>query len=298
MKLKTLLLVMVISATTLSAQTINLKIVNAQTQEAISYAAVFSKDNKEGSYADEKGEFSFEFSQTIDSILFSAVGFSIVKMELKQALGTKTVALTPSVVNLPDVIITSKEAKVVEQNLGYLKKNGDKMFFATNQHNRIALLIKNPIEQNAWVTKLQFQFSGWGDDVVKTFRLKLRVYANEEGKPGSDLWSHDGWLDLDSQQNKLEYSMSSRILLLPAEGVFIGFDFLGYVDKEGEYHSFVKGQLAQKKKIFPNVMSPKVKVLKDEKGMIVFQANGLGAWQRSSVEKFGVPMFGIVASFK
>jgi hypothetical protein len=86
--------------------------------------------------------------------------------------------------------------------------------------------------------------------------------------------------------------------LLPAEGVFIGFDFLGYVDKEGEYHSFVKGQLAQKKKIFPNVMSPKVKVLKDEKGMIVFQANGLGAWQRSSVEKFGVPMFGIVASFK
>ncbi|HOY15667.1 MAG TPA: hypothetical protein PLC89_00175 [Haliscomenobacter sp.] len=39
-------------------------------------------------------------------------------------------------------------------------------------------------------------------------------------------------------------------------------------------------------------------VLKDEKGMIVFQANGLGAWQRSSVEQFGVPMFGIVVAYK
>ena len=82
MKLKTLLSVMVISATTLNPQTINLKIVNAQTQEAIPYAAVFSKDNKEGSYADEKGVFSFEFSATIDTILLSAIGFQTLKMAL------------------------------------------------------------------------------------------------------------------------------------------------------------------------------------------------------------------------
>lgn len=298
MKLRTLLSLMVISVTTFSAQTINLKIVNAQTQEAIPYAAVFSKDNKEGSYADEKGEISFEFSQTVDTVLFSAVGFSLEKMSLQQTLGSKIVALTPSVVNLPDVTVSSKGAKVVERNLGYFKKKGNKMSFATNQHNRIALLIKNPIEQNTWVSKLQFQFSGWGDDVVKTYRLKLRIYANQEGKPGLDLWSHDGWLDLGSQQNKLEYVIASRVLHLPAEGLFIGFDFLGYVDKNGGYHPFVKGQLTPTKTIYPKVMSPIMSVLKDEKGMIVFQANGLGAWQRSTVEQFGVPMFGIVVAYK
>jgi len=52
------------------------------------------------------------------------------------------------------------------------------------------------------------------------------------------------------------------------------------------------------KTIYPKVMSPIMSVLKDEKGMIVFQANGLGAWQRSSVEQFGVPMFGIVVAYK
>jgi hypothetical protein len=299
MKYCTLLFVVLICNGTLGAQTLNLKIVNAQTQEAIPYAAVFSKDNKEGSYADEQGRFSFEFGAGVDTILFSAVGFSLEKMSLKQALGSKILALTPIVVNLPDVTVTSKDAKIGARNLGYFKKKGNKMFFSTNQHNRIALLIKNPLEQNAWVSKLQFQFSGWGDDVVKIYRLKLRIYANNEGTPGSDLWSHEGWLDLDSQQNKLEHAIPSRTLPLPAEGVFIGFDFLGYVDKKGTYHPFVKGQLMkQKSSSYPNVMAPKMRVLKDEKGMIVFNANGLGAWQRSSVEQFGAPMFGIVASFK
>lgn len=299
MKYCTLLFAVLICNGTLGAQTLNLKIVNAQTQEAIPYAAVFSKDNKEGSYADEKGSFAFEFSMSVDTILFSAVGFSIGKMSLKQALGSKILALIPIMVNLPDVTVTSKEAKIGERNLGYFKKNGNKMSFSSNQHNRIALLIKNPLEQNAWVSKLRFQFSGWGDDVVKIYRLKLRIYANNEGVPGSDLWSHEGWLDLDSQQKKLEFAISSRSFFLPPKGVFIGFDFLGYVDKTGTYHPFVKGQLMkQKSSSYPNVMAPKMSVLKDEKGMIVFNANGLGAWQRSAVEQFGAPMFGIVASFK
>ena len=299
MKIRTLLFAVLICNCTLDAQTLNLKIVNAQTQEAIPYVAVFSKDNKEGSYADEQGRFVFEFSPGVDTILFSAVGFSLEKMSLNQALGSKILALTPIVVNLPDVTVTSKEAKVGERNLGYFKKNGNKMFFSSNQQNRIALLIKNPLEQNVWISKLQFQFSGWGDDIVKIYRLKLRTYANNEGAPGSDLWSNEGWLDLDSQKNKLEYAIPSRTLPLPAEGVFIGFDFLGYVDKKGTYHPFVKGQLMkQKSSSYPNVMAPKMSVLKDEKGMIVFNANGLGAWQRSSVEQFGAPMFGIVASFK
>jgi hypothetical protein len=290
---------MVISIITLNAQTINLKIVNAQTQEAIPYAAVFSKDNKEGSYADEKGNFAFEFSQTVDTVLFSAVGFSLGKMSLKKALGSKMVMLIPSVVNLPDVTVSSKGAKIVARSLGYFKKKGNKMGMSTNQHNRIALLITNPIEQNAWISKLQFQFLGWEDKIVKIYRIKLRVYANKEGMPGLDLWSHAGWLDLSAGQSKLEYSIPERILSLPPEGVFVGFDFLGYIDKDEAYHPFVKGQLMKRKgSTFSNVMAPKIKVLKDEKGMIVFQANGLGAWQKSSVEQFGAPMFGIVASFK
>jgi hypothetical protein len=124
MKYCTLLFAVLICNGTLGAQTLNLKIVNAQTQEAIPYVAVFSKDNKEGSYADENGAFSFEFSASVDTIMFSAVGFSLEKMSLKQALGSKILALTPIVVNLPDVTVPSKDAKIGARNLGYFKKMG------------------------------------------------------------------------------------------------------------------------------------------------------------------------------
>lgn len=302
MKLRTLLSVMVISITALSAQTINLKIVNAQTQEAIPYAAVFSKDNKEGSYADEKGNLSFEFSQTVDTLLFSAVGFSLEKMALKDALKIKTKALRSSVVSLPDVTISSKGIKKYEKNFGYFKRfRGIPTFGVhTNINNRFALLIDNPTEQEGWVTKVRVRFDLSFTKTANFYRIQLRVYANINGKPGTDLLTAFKAMDIKSSQQSLEQEIPEGTLPFTSEGVFVGYDVLGYEDTQGVFHPFKRGQKVPigKKMEFDDFLCPGVAVDKKQKSVEVFEANGLGSWGKSHIVKFGAPMFGLVASFK
>lgn len=302
MRLSTLLSVLVISVITLNAQTINLKIVNAQTQEAIPYAAVFSKDNKEGSYADEKGRLSFEFSPTVDTILCSAVGFGLEKMTLEQALRSKSLALHPTVMNLPDVTIFSKSQKEVETNLGYFKRFRGLPTFAvhTNINNRFALLIKNPLEKPGWVTKLRVRFDVEPSKIAAFYRIQLRVYANDGGKPGKDLLSVIQPVDIETNQQSLTQGIPYRQLLLPVEGLFLGYDVLGYTDKQGAFHPFKRGQKVpiRKKMEWEDLLCPGVAVDKKQKSVEVFEANGLGSWYKSHIVQFGAPMFGLVASFK
>lgn len=302
MKIRTLLFAVLICNCTLDAQTLNLKIVNAQTQEAIPYVAIFSKDNKEGSYADEQGRFVFEFSPGVDTILFSAVGFSLEKMSLNQALGSKILALTPIVVNLPDVTILSKSQKEVETNLGYFKRFRGLPTFAvhTNINNRFALLIKNPLEKPGWVNKLRVRFDVEPSKIAAFYRIQLRVYANDAGKPGKDLLSVIQPVDIETNQQSLTQEISSRHLLFPVEGVFLGYDVLGYADKQGAFHLFKRGQKVPigKKMEWDDFLCPGVAVDKKQKVVEVFEANGLGPWYKSFIVQFGAPMFGIVASFK
>ena len=302
MKLSTLLSVMVISIATLNAQTINLKIVNAQTQEAIPYAAVFSKDNKEGSYADEKGNLSFEFSQTVDTVQFSAVGFGLEKMALKDALKIKTKALQSLVISLPDVIISSKGLKKYEKNFGYYKRfRGIPAFGVhTNINNRFALLIDNPTEQEGWVTKVRVRFDLSFTKAANFYRIQLRVYANINGKPGTDLLTTFKAMDIKSSQQSLEQEIPEGTLPFTSKGVFIGYDVLGYEDAKGMFHPFKRGQKVPigKKMEWDDFLCPGVAVDKKQKAVEVFEANGLGPWYKSHIVKFGAPMFGLVASFK
>lgn len=301
MKFKTLLLAMVISVITLNAQTINLKIVNAQTQEAIPYAAVFSKDNKEGSYADEQGNLSFEFSPTVDTVLFSAVGFSLGKMSLKQALGSKMVMLTPSVVNLPDVTVSSRGAKIVAKEFGYFKRfrGFPTASSMTNVCNRFALLIHNSATKLGWITSVRIRFQASPSKIASSYRILLRVYQNNEGRPGEDILESITPVDIRNNQQSLILAIPWGEAPFPMEGVFVGYDVLGYSDSKGTFHRFKTGQKAPSKdKDWPDFLSPSIAVWQKEKTEMIYEANGLGKWSRSHMTRYGIPMFGIVASFK
>lgn len=301
MKLKTLLLGMLISFT-LGAQPLTLKIVNAQTQEAIPYAAVFSKDNKEGSYADEKGVFSFEFSATIDTILLSTIGFQTLKMALQDLREETRIALLPIKLDLPVVTITDAEFRREDIALGYFKRfrGIPTATVSTNFSNRFAMLIKNSIEEKAWITKLRIRFSVNQSSVASYYRIRVRIYANNEGKPGEDILTSAQPIDIRGNQQSLEYAIPYGSIAFPSEGIFIGYDVLGYKDETGNFHVFKSGQKIPKKKSeWSDFLCPSIAVWQKAKEKEVFEANGLGGWRKSPMLfRLGAPMFGIVVSFK
>lgn len=302
MRLKTLLLSMVIAVTALGAQSLSIKIVNAQTQEAIPYTAVFSKDNKEGSYADEKGVFSFEFSATIDTILLSTIGFQTLKMALHDLREETRIALLPIKLDLPIVTITDAKFRREDIALGYFKRfrGIPTATVSTNSSNRFAMLVKNSVEEKAWITKLRIRFSVNQSFVASYYRIRLRIYANNEGKPGKDFLTSAQPIDIRENQQSLEYAIPYGSIAFPSEGVFIGYDVLGYKDETGNFHVFKSGQKVPKKKSeWSDFLCPSIAVWQKTEEKEVFEANGLGGWRKSSLLfRLGAPMFGIVVSFK
>jgi hypothetical protein len=302
MKYCTLLFAVLICNGTLGAQTLNLKIVNAQTQEAIPYVAVFSKDNKEGSYADEQGNFAFEFGKGIDTILISTIGFQTQKMALQSLYQARKLELPPIKLDLPVVTITDAKSKRADVALGYFKRfRGIPTSSAsTNANNRFAILIKSSIEQKAWITKLRIRFSVNQSSVASYYRIRLRIYSNNEGKPGKDILTSAPPIDIRDTQQSLEYAIPYGSIEFPPEGVFIGYDVLGYKDETGSFHVFKSGQnVPRKKSEWSDFLCPSIAVWQKAKEKEVFEANGIGAWRKSPMLfRLGAPMFGIVASFK
>lgn len=281
------------------SQTIKLQIVNSQTGEPIAHVAVFSKDNKEGTYADEKGNVQFEFSSSKDTILFSAIGFELLYVSLKKALQSNRMSLNPITLNLPDVTISSKQTKIEEKGLGFFRRFRGLPGFAvySNMNNRYALLINNPNEQTGWINKIRIRFAVSSSKIADTYRIQLRIYKNENGKPGEDLFTLP-FVNINTSQQSLEQEIPDRQLLFPKEGVFIGYDALGYTDQKGTYHSFKRGQKVPigKKGEWDDFLAPGVAIDKKHKQVEVFEANGLGAWYKSFMVRWGAPMFGLVVS--
>lgn len=302
MKYCTLLFAVLICNGALGAQSLTLKIVNAHTKEAIPYAAVFSKDNKEGSYADENGAFSFEFSASVDTIMFSAVGFQTQRVALQGVNNDRKVELQPIKFDLQVVTITDTKSKKENVALGYFKRfrGIPTSSAATNGNNRFALLIQNTIERRAWITKLRIRFNVNQSSVATRYRVRLRIYSNKEGKPSEDMLVLEKPIDIRDNQQSLEYDITYGSIAFPPEGVFIGYDVLGYTDKTGNFHVFKSGQNGQKKKSgWSDFLCPEIAVWPNAKEKEVFEANGLGPWRKSPMLfRLGAPMFGIVASFK
>lgn len=281
------------------AQLLKIQIVNSQNKEPIAHVAVFSKDNKEGTYADEKGNVQFEFNPSTDTILFSAIGFELLRLSLKQAQQNNNVALNPVVLNLPDVTISSNQAKIEEKSFGFFKRFRGLPGFAvySNMNNPYALLVNNPNEQTGWINKIRIRFAVSSSKIADTYRIQLRIYKNENGKPGEDLFTLP-FVNINPSQQSLEQEIPERQLLFPKEGVFIGYDALGYTDQKGTYHSFKRGQKVPigKKGEWSDYLAPGVAIDKKHKQVEVFEANGLGAWYKSFMVRWGVPMFGVVVS--
>lgn len=301
MKYCILLFAVLICNGTLGAQTLNLKIVNAQTQEAIPYVAIFSKDNKEGSYADEQGVFAFKFSANVDSILISTIGFQTQKMALQSLYQARKLELQPIKLDLPVVTITDAKSKKENVALGYFKRfRGIPTFsVSTNFNNRFAMLIKNSIEERAWITKLRIRFSVNQSSVASYYRIRLRIYANNEGEPGKDILALAQPIDIRDNQQSLEYAIPYGSIAFPPEGVFIGYDVLGYKDETRSFHMFKSGQnVPRKKSEWYDFLCPSIAVWQKANEKQVFEANGLGSWRKSPLLfGFGAPMFGIVVSY-
>ena len=131
--IKTLLTIttIVLCCTVFSQESVTItgKIVDVETNEALSFATINIKNSPKGVVANEEGEFEFTFSSEYlkDTIVFSYAGYQ-TEEALAQAIYTRetTIQLVKKSVMLAEVVVTNKELtawQIIELALLNIKEN-------------------------------------------------------------------------------------------------------------------------------------------------------------------------------
>jgi hypothetical protein len=200
-------------------------VLDYKTRKAIPYVSVFLLPARTGTYANESGEVVLQPDVTVDSLVFSCVGYTIKRLKLTEIKDTY-VYLEPVETSLPDVMVQRK------------KITGTQVFGFTQARQVVQWASSGAGE--AFVQKIAFTDDG------KTYKLKsvrigmsrfdttvptvLRIYdTTAAGLPGNDLLTRQVIVrkaDFKKSKRYIEVDISTLNIYIRQRNCFVGIEWL------------------------------------------------------------------------
>jgi hypothetical protein len=212
-------------------------VIDAETKLPLNNVNVITKARDVGTFSKSEGKFQI-FSEQSDTLIFTQIGY--VSREIQVNNIKDTIFLSPSYYQLADVqILSGKKRKKIK--LGDSTPNKKKLMVGSLQY---AHFVDNPFNETGTITQISIP-------VVQTtyerkFRqniavIRPRVYQKNQfsGLPAQDLLRNELIYHLKPNQSHLKVNLRDESIPFLKEGVFVGFDILGYLDENGElinYH--------------------------------------------------------------
>ncbi|HEY9046081.1 MAG TPA: carboxypeptidase-like regulatory domain-containing protein [Ohtaekwangia sp.] len=212
------------------SQTITIKktIVSANDHQPIKLASIAIRNTSNGTYTDLSGSFTINCLQS-DSLAISAIGYK--KAIYSCLYMTDSIFLEEDAIQLPEVMVSSKEQKTHAINLGLYREKRSGAYAGVNA---AALYIANSEQRHGNISKVYFMLSKvkWIYDQKPQFhkllvRLKLYEHTNHNG-PGKEILAHNVVQEVPEKRAEITFDIDSLNIPLPPDGIFIALEFLGY----------------------------------------------------------------------
>jgi hypothetical protein len=192
------------------------------------------KENKilNGFYCNEKGVVNFENSIDYEKIEFSCIGYE-TKSIVNFSKIKDTVFLIQKSIVLNEVKIIKRNNILTELGFCNLKK---KLNLSSHKGSEIVVFIYNNFKKAKEINSILFKIRR--HEKYKTaVRIHLYKKAYDRIYPGAEIFTEDIIQFLDGKLKGLvEVNVSKYRLELPFDGVFVGIEWLGIVDKNtGEF---------------------------------------------------------------
>lgn len=210
------------------------RVINHQ-QEAVAYATIRLGNTASGTHADAEGNFRLKAKPT-DTLYISAVGYR--PLEVILPLRNPDIRLAEAISPLPEATVRAKRKKADALNLGNFKNRQDGQFTG---YKEAILFIENPKRVPARIKQALLMTSRirFGRNFEKRLKNKkvlfqLHLYARNplDGSPAQDLISSEIIGNFEPGKRRLRFSLEEYTYFLPAEGAFLGIEFLGFYQED------------------------------------------------------------------
>lgn len=222
------------------------KVLEAQTQEPISYATI-SFGNGQGFFADDDGLFIFnkKLYPDIDSLFISALGYK--ELAISTVDLPKTLFLETHADELDEVILNVKVDRKfnVETLKPFLDDDYYKCWLPTIE-SEIAVFFSNNDDNLKKITNIYFPITLESKDWDKRNKknadknpfstlFKVKFYKNEDGFPGKVLtYDNIVFRATEKMGDVFNLDVSEHEIYIPENGFFVSIQVLGYTDNNGK----------------------------------------------------------------
>lgn len=218
------------------------KLIDNSNNTVIPYVVIINIENQSGTYSDSLGNFNLTLNNNkLNQIQFSRVGYlsKIINFSYSSSKDT-IITLEPNPIQLGEIKVTSKKQTFKKSSIGYFKKiRGLYTYdFNPNRATRVATFIntENILNEDSKIKTLQYRLSSKKSEIATSYRIRLRIMEDFNGKPNIDLLKDDIIIDISTEKDFLEFDIEYLNLKIPVKGFWLGFDVIGYTDKKDSFN--------------------------------------------------------------
>jgi len=204
----------------------------------VPYVNIWVENENIGGTSETDGTFKIQAASD-KIVFFSALGFETLKSKIPEE---GKIVLQQLAYHLDEVVI-SKPKKTIKMEIGDAKKE---RFLSEWAHYPYVYAKFFPYQSNYDETKFIKEISVFTYSQIEGASFKLRIYSvAENGFPKEDLIHESIIVKVKKGKKKTCVDLSSYHLILPKEGVFIGFEQL--IIEENKYEYVYKDRKTNKK---------------------------------------------------
>ena len=197
-----------------------------QNKEPIEYASIVFKNKRNGTYSNEKGEFTLKYSNQKDSVAVFALGYILYKSTIQEILEDNgLIILQPRTLEVNETTVSPKEYQSKTRELGFfgLKRNYSYVEFPGGQ---IAVKIENEgMPTGSIIKQVKFQVKKVGN-CHSPLRIRILDVNLETGEPGTDLITDNVVVGADELKRNNRIDISSYRVAMPRGGIFVCIEWL------------------------------------------------------------------------
>jgi hypothetical protein len=196
------------------------------TKEPIPYVNIWVEGEDVGTTADENGNFELNDTKQGTNLVFSAVGYGTISIELTEI--NETILLKPQTIQLEEVVINSKKRTGKNKRIvNGFKKVDQEQFVGIPDIGPFMLgryvPYKPEYAHTPYLSTIKFK----GRKHKKEFTFNLRLYTvNEDGSPGDMLHDKNIIIKQAPKKQDIIADLSMLNITIPPEGIFIVAEFL------------------------------------------------------------------------